>query len=145
MIPLVSPTLSVSELPTTPFRAFGDWVLVLVESVDAVGGLHLVSRIDQHGEVGVGHVLAASKHRYRKHQVVLPKDLQKHDVKFTEPSFAVTESEVSRGDVVIFRRFLRAQRCYQPDIPLNFPTDKGKDLEYFCIHVDDIIGVRKEA
>lgn len=145
MIPLAKPTLLPTELPTTNFEAYGDWVLVLVEHADKVGGIHLVKRIDQHGEVGVAHVLAASDLRYQKLQDVLPQDLQKHDVKFTDPVYRVLDTEVRRGDVVIFRRYLRAQRTYQPDIPLNFPTDKGKDFEYFCIHVDDIIGVRRQT
>lgn len=142
MIPLRNPSLTADDLPTTPYQPYGDWVLVLVEPAGTISGLELVQRLDQHGEVGVGYVVAASPERYVKYQEVLPKDLQKHDIKFTEPKYFVRDTEVRRGDVVLFRRFLRTQGRFQPEIPLEYPNEKGEGYEYFCIHVDDIIGVR---
>lgn len=138
------------NLPESPIRAYGPWVLVMVEPPPKTYGMIILvdTGRDNPDSPGIGWVLSAAE----QYDWISPEQEDENKKEKKLPSMGNKDvrydMDVKRGDKILFRRFLRSQGLMQYGLNLNnmmrVAMTQFSGYEWFFIHIHDIIGVIEE-
>lgn len=140
--------MKIEELPESPIRAHGPWVLVLVEPKKKLSEIiEVVSNpaLDDNDEVGYAWVLSAAPYYYGPPPEQVQKNRSEKAYQLRGESSYRYEMPVRRGDYILFRRFQRSEGLVQFDMTtsnmMKISLTAFPGHEFFFLHAQYIIGV----